>query len=73
MKESDKSGASSAWISTLVTVIATAVGAYFGLAIGQTFVSGGLGAGVLVLLLTVAGAIVGRYYVGSTQPWWGNE
>ena len=73
MKESEKSGNSPAWASTLITVIATAIGAYFGLAIGATFVSRGGWAGLVVLLLTIAGAIVGRFYVASERSWWGGE
>ena len=73
MKETDKSGNSPAWAGTLITVIATAIGAYFGLAIGATFVSHGGWAGLGVLLLTILGAIGGRLYVSSEQPWWGGE
>ncbi len=73
MKESEKSGSSPAWASTLITVIATVIGAGFGLGIGVAFVVYKFWAGLFVLLLTIAGAIVGRFYVASERPWWGRE
>ena len=73
MRESEKSGSSPAWASALITVIATAIGASFALFVGVTFVSRGFWAGLFVLLLTIAGAIVGRFYVASERPWWGGE
>ena len=72
MKESEKSGNSPVWASTLITVIATVIGAGFGLGIGVAFVVYKW-AGLFVLLLTIAGAIVGRFYVASERPWWGGE
>ena len=73
MKDSDESAKSLAWVSTLIAVIATAIGASFALLVGVVFVWRGFWAGLFVLLLTIAGAIVGRFYVASERPWWGGE
>ena len=71
MKGSEKSNESPAWVETLITGIATIIGAAFGLGIGIIFVVSGAPAGLFVLLLTVLGAVVGRFYVAgdATWPW----
>ena len=71
MKGSEKSSESPAWVETLITVVATIIGAVFGLGIGMIFVVSGAAAGLFVLLLTVLGAVVGRFYVAGdvTWPW----
>ena len=73
MKQLDKSGESPAWIGTLLTIIATVIGAAFALIIGVIFVSSGFWQGVFVLVLTVVGAVVGRFYLASERPWWGGQ
>lgn len=71
MKGSEKSNESPAWVDTLITGLATLIGAVFGLGIGIIFVVSGAAAGLFVLLLTVLGAVVGRFYVAgdATWPW----
>ncbi len=73
MKGSEKANGSPEWISTVITIVATVIGAAFALIIGVIFVSTGLWQGLFVLLLTIVGAIIGRLYVASEQPWWGGE
>ena len=71
MKGSDESKESPAWVDTIITALATIIGALFGLGIGIIFVVSGAAAGLFVLLLTVLGAVVGRFYVAgdTTWPW----
>ncbi len=71
MKDSEQSSESPAWIDTLITSIATLIGGVFGLGIGIVFVVSGAVAGLFVLLLTVLGAVIGRFYVAgdTTWPW----
>ncbi len=73
MKDSEKSSESPAWVETLITGIATLIGALFGLGIGIIFVVSGAVAGIFVLLLTVLGAVAGRFYVTGEVPWWGGQ
>lgn len=71
MKDSEKSSESPTCCENLVTVVATIIGAVFGLGIGIIFVVSGPGDGLFVLFLTVMGAVVGRFYVAGdvTWPW----
>jgi len=69
MKGSEKSNESPAWVDTLITGLATLIGAVFGLGIGIIFVVSGAAAGLFVLLLTVLGAVVGRFYVAGAATW----
>ena len=69
MKDSEKSSESPAWVETLITGIATIIGAAFGLGIGIIFVVSGPGDGLFVLLITVLGAVVGRFYMASDATW----
>ena len=71
MKGSEESNESPAWVDTLITGLATLIGAAFGLGIGIIFVVSGAAAGLFVLLLTVLGAVAGRFYVAgdATWPW----
>ena len=73
VKGLEKESGSPEWISTVITIIATVIGAAFALIIGVIFVSVGFWQGLFVLLLTIVGAIIGRLYVASEQPWWGRE
>ncbi len=74
MKDSEQSSESPAWVDTLITSIATLIGAVFGLGIGIVFVVSGAAAGLFVLLLTVLGAVVGRYYIAGNIAWpWCNR
>ena len=69
MKGSEESSESPAWVDTLITGVATLIGAVFGLGIGIVFVVSGVVAGLFVLLLTVLGAVVGRFYMASDTAW----
>jgi len=69
MKSSDESRESPAWVDTVITALATIIGALFGLGIGIIFVVSGAPAGLFVLLLTVLGAVVGRFYVAGECRW----
>ena len=69
MIASENSGDSPEWIKMLVTVIATVIGAGFGLFIGLLFVSRGFWEGLLVLALTLIGAVAGHLYATSESPW----
>ena len=73
MKGSEEGNGSPEWVSTVITIVATVIGAAFALIIGVICVSTGFWEGLFVLLLTIVGAIVGRFYVASEQPWWGRE
>ncbi len=69
MKGSEESNESPAWVDTLITGVATLIGAVFGLGIGIIFVVSGAAAGLFVLLLTVLGAVVGRFYMAGDTAW----
>lgn len=69
MKDSENSSESPAWVETLITGLATIIGALFGLGIGIVFVVSGAAAGIFVLLLTALGAVVGRFYIAGECRW----
>ena len=65
MKEMENTGNSTEWVDTVIALIATIIGAGFGLGIGVIVISWGIWAGLFVLLLTILGAIAGRFYAAS--------
>jgi len=71
MKDSEKSNESPTCCENLISGVPTIIGALFGLCIGMIFVRLGPAAGLFVLLLTVLGAAVGRFYWAGdiTWPW----
>lgn len=65
MKEMENTGNSTEWVNTVIALIATIIGAGFGLGIGVIVISRGIWAGLFVLLLTILGAVAGRFYAAS--------
>ena len=65
MKLTDSGRPSPEWVRPIVSLAATLVGAGLGLGIGIIFVSRGFLAGLFVLLLTILGAVAGKFYAAA--------
>jgi hypothetical protein len=65
VKGEDNTSSTPQWLRPVTTLITTIIGAGLGLIIGLIIVTRGLGAGLVVLVLTLLGAAAGKLYAAS--------